>query len=417
MAASLIAVVVLPGCLEFESIEQPSSILPGELFTVRIEVTVEETGGYPIFGIRLPVGWTIPGDTIAYAGILQGSLVHDPDVSLEQENLDPAPAGYSWWLGAGASVEEANAGTVFADVPIQADVRPGRYSLTYLLDSGGGPKPSHKLSDAEGSDHHIIEVADEWTPRELHALSWDRSVVLTWLPPLEQGGLAGYRVYRDGQPLNTEPLTDSAYSDPDLPGGVFHYSVSSLYENGDEHVTPYEVKAIAFSGGAGEPNDPYQIALSEQLVAIAGLPDLLDRHFVLKDHVDLDPNLHGARVFNKAVIPTFSGTFDGQGYTIRHLAMKAGESASGPLGLFGVLESSGQVRDLGITDADVTGSDSHIAGLVGRNYGAVHSCHVTGVVVGSNSCGGLAGWNGGSIATSYSNSFVSGENAVGGLAA
>jgi len=80
--------VLLPGCLEFESIEQPSSVLPGELFTIRITVTADgEFVEPPYFGICLPLGWTIPGDAITCTGVYQGTIRYDPNLSLEQENL------------------------------------------------------------------------------------------------------------------------------------------------------------------------------------------------------------------------------------------------------------------------------------------------------------------------------------------
>jgi hypothetical protein len=107
-------------------------------------------------------------------------------------------------------------------------------------------------------------------------------------------GLVGYNVYRDGHLLNTNPIVDTAYIDKNLAGGVFYYSASSLYENGSEHFMPYEIKALVFSGGTGEPNDPYLMATAEQFVSIADFPNLLDKHFVLANDINLDPNLFGA---------------------------------------------------------------------------------------------------------------------------
>ena len=57
-----------------------------------------------------------------------------------------------------------------------------------------------------------------------------------------------------------------------------------------------------FAGGTGEPNDPYQIATAEQLISIGSDPNLLDKHFILLNDIDLDPNLPGGRVFTQAVI-------------------------------------------------------------------------------------------------------------------
>ena len=53
------------------------------------------------------------------------------------------------------------------------------------------------------------------------------------------------------------------------------------------------VYAYDFAAGTGEPNNPYQIATAEQLISIGTDPNLLDKHFVLINDIDLDPNLPG----------------------------------------------------------------------------------------------------------------------------
>ena len=57
-----------------------------------------------------------------------------------------------------------------------------------------------------------------------------------------------------------------------------------------------------YSGGTGEPNDPYQIATAADLIALGETPDDYDKHFILTADIDLDPNLPGRKVFDKAVI-------------------------------------------------------------------------------------------------------------------
>jgi len=61
---------------------------------------------------------------------------------------------------------------------------------------------------------------------------------------------------------------------------------------------PLFVRAGNYAGGTGEPNNPYQIATGEQLISIGSDPNLLDRHFVLLDDIDLDPSLPGGRIFS-----------------------------------------------------------------------------------------------------------------------
>jgi len=95
-----------------------------------------------------------------------------------------------------------------------------------------------------------------------------------------------------------------------------------------------------YSGGSGTALDPHQIATAADLIALGETPGDYDKHFLLTADIDLDPNLPGRKVFDKAVIapdtdPTprmygghehdgtdFTGVFDGNGHTISHLTIK-----------------------------------------------------------------------------------------------
>ena len=50
-----------------------------------------------------------------------------------------------------------------------------------------------------------------------------------------------------------------------------------------------------YSGGTGEPNDPYQIATAEDLMLLGDSPEDYDKHFILTADIDLDPNLQTLR--------------------------------------------------------------------------------------------------------------------------
>ena len=402
----------LSGCVEFELIEQPSSILPGETFTVLIEVTVaSEEEGRPYFGVRLPVGWTIPGDAIPCTGAYTQTIHYDHSLSLEQESLSPSPEGYYWWVGTGDE-KDSEGKSVYAEVQIQTNHQTGLFSIDYMLCSTTRESP-WDLSNQQRSDNHLIDVFDGYTPRGLRTVVQVDSVMLIWTAPAKTEGLVGYNVYRDGLLLNPNPIVDTTYIDKNLAAGMFYYSASSLYENGSEHLTPYEMKGLVFSGGTGEPNEPFRIAIAEQLASIAEFPDLLDKHFVLANDINLDPNLFGGWVFDKAVIPTFYGTFDGNDHTLSHLTIK-GKGAW--FGLFGKLESGAEVKDLAIVDVNITGSGNFIGGLVGRNSGHLTSCYSTGTVSGDSYIGGLVGHNhSGSITNCYSTGTASGGSYIGGL--
>jgi hypothetical protein len=182
-----------------------------------------------------------------------------------------------------------------------------------------------------------------------------------------------------------------------------------------------------YSGGSGAAQNPYRIATAADLIALGATPQDYDRHFTLVADIDLDPNLPGGKVFDRAVIAPgsffnnkynpfdgtpFTGVFDGNRHTISHLTI-AGKDC---LGLFGQLLSGAQVRDLGMVDVRITGSGYYAGGLVGHNGdGCVVRCYSTGVVQGGQYVGGLAGENHGAVMLCYSSSAVQGTFAAGGL--
>ncbi|UCE50207.1 MAG: hypothetical protein JSW47_08590 [Phycisphaerales bacterium] len=167
-----------------------------------------------------------------------------------------------------------------------------------------------------------------------------------------------------------------------------------------------------YSGGTGEPNDPYQIATANDLMLLGETPEDYDKHFILTADIDLDPNLPGRRVFDRAVIGSFTGVFDGNDHTISRLTIKGG----GGLGLFGGLSSGAVISNLGLIAVDVNG-ETGIGGLVGTNGGSITASYSTGIVNGNLEVGGLVGANSGlgSITTSHSSSEVSSSEDVGGL--
>jgi len=183
-----------------------------------------------------------------------------------------------------------------------------------------------------------------------------------------------------------------------------------------------------YSDGAGEPNDPYQIATAEDLMLLGESPEDYDKHFILTADIDLDPNLPGRKVFDKAVIAphlnpfdswpfegtSFTGVFNGNGHKISYLTIRGDYY----LGLFGQLGPGAIISNLGLEAVDVNGTGMLVGGLVGWNeYGSIIASYITGMVTGDNYVGGFVGMNGhGSIAaSSYSTGTVTGFEYVGGL--
>ncbi|MGB8226719.1 MAG: GLUG motif-containing protein [Sedimentisphaerales bacterium] len=172
---------------------------------------------------------------------------------------------------------------------------------------------------------------------------------------------------------------------------------------------------FAYSGGSGEPNDPYRIAdVNDLLVLAADVNDYI-KAFVLINDINL-----AEYTFSKALIArdgiTFNGIFDGNGHSIISLKIDANNSEDF-IGLFGEIGLGGIVKNLGIEDVNITGGDNYIGGLCGWNYhGSISNCYSTGNVSGNISTGGLCGWNyNSSISNCYSTGNVSGNTATGGL--
>jgi hypothetical protein len=166
----------------------------------------------------------------------------------------------------------------------------------------------------------------------------------------------------------------------------------------------------AFSGGTGEPNNPYLISTANELNSIGYNQRLMDAHFKLIDDIDLT----GVDLFSiGAFLYPFAGTFDGNGKKISNL--------SGPQGLFEYVRGeNAQIKDLGLIDPNIDAGIYNINGvgpLVGTlSIGTVINCYAHGgSISGGVRIGGLVGHNRSSITNCYSSASVSGVVRIGGL--
>lgn len=179
------------------------------------------------------------------------------------------------------------------------------------------------------------------------------------------------------------------------------------------------IQAYAYSGGTGEPNDPYQIAMAEDLVALGNEPNDYDKNFILTADIDLSGYL-----FDRAVIapdtdesssgfqgPSFSGFFAGQGHIIVGLQIEGYNY----LGLFGSCTSEATIIQVGLEAVAITGTKSYVGGLVGDHSGILISSFSTGAIIAYNYAGGLVGKNQGTISSCYSTATVAGSRSSGGL--
>ena len=95
----------------------------------------------------------------------------------------------------------------------------------------------------------------------------------------------------------------------------------------------------------------------------------------------------------------FTGAFDGLSHTITDLNIN--RPSTSYVGLFGYIDSSGSVSNVGMVGGAVSASGFYIGGLVGYNSGTITNSYSTGAVTGSGDVGGLVGRNYGTITNSY----------------
>jgi hypothetical protein len=184
--------------------------------------------------------------------------------------------------------------------------------------------------------------------------------------------------------------------------------------------------AGTYSGGSGDPNDPYLIGNADDIIEMSGISDDWDKHFLMIADVNMIDY-----VFTKAVIApdvndvqngfqgtSFEGSFDGADHAILNLTIDTAGAETDYLGLFGnIIGGQTQVRNLVLENVSITGGiDSwNVGGLSGRNTGEITNCYVSGAVSGYRAIGVLCGINQATIRQCSSDGQVSGGINVGGL--
>ena len=129
-----------------------------------------------------------------------------------------------------------------------------------------------------------------------------------------------------------------------------------------------------------------------------------------------DLDLHGV---DFTPIPTFSGSFQGNGHTISGLTLTGSGNVRG---LFRYIQNGATVQDLTVTGTiHPNGHQDDLGLLAGSNAGQILNCIASGTVMGDNRIGGLVGINetggelvgcafSGSVTGKHSTAGVVGEN-------
>lgn len=145
-----------------------------------------------------------------------------------------------------------------------------------------------------------------------------------------------------------------------------------------------------YSGGSGTEADPYLVATAEDLQAVTDNPTVY-----FKQTADID--LEGVAF---SPIATFTGQYDGGGFTIDNLTMESGGNG---LGLFARVNTPGVIQNVVIRNASVSGGQ-WIGILCSTNGnweiagGTFKNCYIyDSAIDGSSSVAAFAGVAGGSF--------------------
>ena len=191
---------------------------------------------------------------------------------------------------------------------------------------------------------------------------------------------------------------------------TYNFTVTATNDNGSDS------KAFTLTVTASTGPTTYTISTAEQLYAFANAVNTgnTTANAVLTADITLDSNSSEWTPIGKDDSHIYNGTFDGQGHTISglHCSVTSGNVA----GLFGVIGSSGVVKNVGIADSDVavstTGQLAYAGGVCGWSAGTVENCWNSGSVSASSSsstayAGGVCGWNqGGTIRNCWNSGSV-----------
>jgi len=147
----------------------------------------------------------------------------------------------------------------------------------------------------------------------------------------------------------------------------------------------------------------------------------LSADYVLMNDLDEDTDGYDELVDTEdgwEPIGGFTGTLDGNEHEISDLYIDRPNTDH--VGLFGYIGKGGEVRNVSVIDADVSGNEN-VGALVGKNFDTVSKSYATGIVsgtaeIGYTSVGTLVGYNDqGTVSQSYSRGDVSGVSVIGGL--
>ncbi len=195
-------------------------------------------------------------------------------------------------------------------------------------------------------------------------------------------------------------------------GGAYNMSINLV----DSIVWP-DSTTITFQG-TGSAADPYLLSTADDIEALSEKVENGDNYMGAHFRVvaDIDMSAMDSHVPVGTTATPFAGEIDGQGHTISGLSYK--DYGANYSGLFGMTDSASVIKNLNISNFNLTGSGSYVGIVAGYSGGAIDSVNVvaSSINVSGATVGGLAGYARGPIRDASFQGTIIGGGTEGGLA-
>ena len=284
------------------------------------------------------------------------------------------------------------------------------------------------------NDKYEISV---WNNQNGYGITWNNSNISYVNVTIT----AGTTVYKKNNmySVNVMSIIGSSYSDLNdikihidsvaIKGKTSSSNVVDIVNNGDRNLnyTDYYVNAL-FAGGNGEHDNPYTISCLRHLENIHKTKyyDEIDGWYVGGYFFKMLNNISLSGVawtpFGTGV-QAFTGTFDGNNYTISNLSLNITNSTFNDhyYGLFTICKAF--IKNLKVTNVSISVSNSAtnysvvVGAVSGINYFSMENVHVSGTIVGNGrvDIGGLAGSAEGDFYNCSSSMNITGGYTIGGI--
>lgn len=354
----------------------------------------------------------VSGQVLQYSGTVDltapggttGNLLFDP------ENVIIQTTGPSTTATSGSPTDTFT-GDVDDSILTVGDLELALATASVTVTTGGSGSPGSQSGDITVNDALSWSAATDLTLSAYRNITVNASVTNTsvagakiTLAADNSGTGTGTVVFNNEAQISTADKISLFYNPADNPAG------SGI--NGTSYLAPTDYSGDVTGGGVLSAH-----MLVNTLDDLQNVQNNLSGTYALGGNIDAT----ATATWNDGAgfVPIgsnssfFSGTFNGHGYAINGLYINLPSGTD--VGLFTGMTSDATIKNVGLTNVQITGNDA-VGALVGDEVsGTISNAYSTGVVSGVSNVGGLVGGNGGTVIISYSTATVGGTYYVGGL--